>query len=293
MARFPTIDRGVERFTYWWTFLGPGGVVWLIMSWAASLFPPIAQYGIGGVIFAGLGAACVLMLVASISLIAWRYFHPLSSPPAKMPEPAVGSAPWKDDIEKAARLLEKYVDETTGTLITNNMPWKAEVARLNELGVSLHAADDDLRTKLARIQADLRNLDTKFHLFVKAVRARDAVNEILKPNDQTVMSLGSKLMYPESYSDAHAWLADCREWKIALNAIDDLVLAWTRGESTSYRSLFDLKARDYEQAPMPPDNIRSDETIIAFKTVCHAQSSYANQRDGIFSFFNERRFYPL
>lgn len=297
LRRFPAIDRGVERFTYWWTFLGPGGVVWLIMSWAASHFPPIAQYGIGGVIFAGLGAACILMLVASISLIAWRYFHPLgvaqsASRLEKMSEPAVGSAPWKNDIENMAKLLEKYVDETTSTLITKNMPWRVEIARLNELGVSLHAADEDLRAKLARIQADLRNLDTKFHLFVTSVRARDALNEVLKPKDQIVMSLGKKLMYPESYSDARTWLADYQVWEAALKAIDDVVVAWTRAESSGYSSLFDLQRRHYEQAPMPPQNIWSDETIMAFKTVSHVQASYANQRDGIFSFFNARMIYP-
>lgn len=125
LSRFPVIDRAVERFAYWWAFLGPSGLVWLVMSWVASHWPLIAQYGTGAVIFAGLGAACVLMLIASISLIAWRYFHPLgivremverSTSLEKMPEPPTGSTPWKTDIESIALALEQYVDATSGSL---------------------------------------------------------------------------------------------------------------------------------------------------------------------------------
>ena len=47
------------------------------MSWVASYIALIAQYGWGAVVFAGIGIACAIILVASGALVAWRYFNPL------------------------------------------------------------------------------------------------------------------------------------------------------------------------------------------------------------------------
>jgi hypothetical protein len=73
-------DRSVNRLGYWWAVFGPGGALAVVMSTAASYLAPVYQYGWGAVVFAGVGAACVIMLAASALLAAWRYFHPLSSP---------------------------------------------------------------------------------------------------------------------------------------------------------------------------------------------------------------------
>jgi hypothetical protein len=50
------------------------------MSWAASYIAPIAQYGWGAVVFAGIGVACAVTLVVSGAFVAWRYFNPLTIP---------------------------------------------------------------------------------------------------------------------------------------------------------------------------------------------------------------------
>lgn len=47
------------------------------MSWIASHITPIAQYGWGAVVFAGIGIACIITLVFSGAAVAWRYFDPL------------------------------------------------------------------------------------------------------------------------------------------------------------------------------------------------------------------------
>lgn len=47
------------------------------MSWVASYVVPIAQYGWGAVVFAGIGIACIITLVVSGAAVAWRYFAPL------------------------------------------------------------------------------------------------------------------------------------------------------------------------------------------------------------------------
>jgi hypothetical protein len=180
----------------------------------------------------------------------------------------------------------------------------ADITRLNEVGVVQHGASEFFRTQLSELRAAVKNLDERFathqqvvasgtSLLIRGLRARDALRDILTPSDQIAMSLGTKLMYPDDYPSAQAWLADYLPWRTALRTIDDLMIEWTkRQHPTVYASLFDLKGYHYEQAPMPPDNIRSDETIIAFKTVCQVQSSYANQRDGICALFQEKAVYP-
>jgi hypothetical protein len=71
---FQKIDEIVRRFVYWIAFFG---LVWAFMSWVATHITWVSKYGWGAVVFAGVGAACVVMLVVSGALVALRYFNPL------------------------------------------------------------------------------------------------------------------------------------------------------------------------------------------------------------------------
>jgi hypothetical protein len=71
---FQKIDEIVRRFVYWIAYFG---LVWAFMSWVAAHITWISKYGWGVVVFAGVGAACVVMLVVCGVLITWRYFNPL------------------------------------------------------------------------------------------------------------------------------------------------------------------------------------------------------------------------
>ena len=71
---FQKIDENVRRLVAWVTFFG---IVSAAMSWAAAYIIPISKYGWGAVIFAGVGTACVISLVGSVVLVAWRYFKPI------------------------------------------------------------------------------------------------------------------------------------------------------------------------------------------------------------------------
>jgi hypothetical protein len=70
-------DEIVRRIVYWAAFIA---LVSAPMSWVASYIAPIAKYGWGAVVFAGVGAACAITLVICGVLVAWRFFHPLSPP---------------------------------------------------------------------------------------------------------------------------------------------------------------------------------------------------------------------
>ena len=172
---------------------------------------------------------------------------------------------------------------------------RADLARLNEAGVTQHGATEYVRGQVAALQKEIKDSSKRTYLLIKAVRAHDAERDVLIPNDETVMSLGKQLTEAKAtdYPDPVAWLSDYQRWHAAIRAIDRVVLAWTDAEGFGgYASLLDLQARHFQHSPMPPDNIRTDDTIIPYKTVWHAQSSYANQRDNIFAFFRDCAAYP-
>src|SRR5580700_3704023 len=94
----------------------------VIANWVTDLH---STYGLGAVIFVGIGAACVIVLVISAALVAWRFFNPLPKTKTDgdaaltaIPAPAK-SAPWKDDIESMGSALEKYVDSLRSDVIAS------------------------------------------------------------------------------------------------------------------------------------------------------------------------------
>lgn len=289
----------------------------VIANWVTDLH---STYGLGAVIFVGIGAACVIVLVISAALVAWRLFNPL--PKAKTDEDVAltaipGSAqskPWKADIESLGSLLEKYVDATWGNLKNDiaslaealkATPWKAETDRLDKIGVAQHGVNEGFRNQLKELQSTIKTLVERLsthervvvsgtHLLIRGIRARDDRRFILIPNDEIAMLLGKRLVEAKvaDYPDAGSWLSDYQTWEAAARTIDNLLLDWTKDAPNMYPSLFKLERRHFANSPMPPDNIKSDDTIIHYKTVWHAQPSYANQRDGIFAFFDERAVLP-
>lgn len=270
------IDPSVQKISGWFTFIAGVGA---FLSWVASHFLPLSPYGWGAFVFAGLAAACVLSLVISVGLIAWRFFNPLSS--TTVPIETSGSAPWKADIESMGRAVEQYIDATSDKL-NNNLanalkaaPWKADIDR--------QAAAQ------AVISAGLGQLDRKFGFFIKAIRAGDAKRDVLVPNDKIAMALGKRLAEAKAadYPDPRAWFSDHQQWQTALRAIDRLVANWASAERyDGYAPFFNPEPRHFQHSPMPPENIRIDDMIIPFKMVWYAESSYARQRDGIFAFFD-------
>jgi|ERR1700691_4867681 hypothetical protein len=68
------IDQNINRAGSWATFLG---LVSMSMSWVAAHITLFYKYGWGAAVFAGVGLTCIVMLVISGCLVAWRYFNPL------------------------------------------------------------------------------------------------------------------------------------------------------------------------------------------------------------------------
>jgi hypothetical protein len=79
---FNKTDISADQLGYWWTIFAPAAMLSVLMSGIAAGFPSISQYGWGAIIFAGVGAACMIMFAASAFMVSWRYLNPLPKEPA-------------------------------------------------------------------------------------------------------------------------------------------------------------------------------------------------------------------
>jgi hypothetical protein len=288
-----------------------------IVSWVTHSISALAAYGWGLPVLVAIGVVLVIVMGLGFAAVpaveAWRKYHPPTTEPrSPLPDlsPEIGHLQRQLEvfIEGRGKDLELLklslppLEQQGRDLATRIDQFGADIVRLNELGVSQHQVNDDIRAKLDRqggaqavILADLRNLERKFGFFIKAIRAGDAQRDVLLPNDKTAMVLGKRLAEAKAvdYADPASWLSDYQQWHTAARVIDHLVVSWAKAEGFGgYAPLLDLEPRHFQHSPMPPENIRTDDTIIPFKTVWHAQSSYGNQRDNIFSFFETLAAFP-
>ena len=212
--------------------------------------------------------------------------------------PFTGDKPWKDDVESMGSALEKYVDSLRSDLIASlaealkATAWKADIDRLNELGVAQHSINDAFEGTIKQInltvKSDLQQADLRFRMVSTAVRARDTI-AILKEADGLVSSLGPRLIAASTsdYPEWKKWNTDYALWQAAFENIDDTMNHWK--EWTDYESPFlGLRQRDYERASnlMPPANIVSDVIDMGtrYKNVCLIYPRWEKAREQIFKF---------
>jgi hypothetical protein len=110
---FKKIDISLDRLGYWWTVFGPIGVLSVLMSGIATGFTSIAQYGWGAIVFAGVGAACVVMFSASALMVSWRYFEPLPNQPAT---PGEGQEVSTQDMSSRLAEAERGIAQNKASL---------------------------------------------------------------------------------------------------------------------------------------------------------------------------------
>lgn len=73
---FPAIDKFVDRIGYWFG-VPLFGLVWAAMTWLFNNLTAIANYGWAAVALAAIAGTCLIALVVSAWLMAWRYFNPV------------------------------------------------------------------------------------------------------------------------------------------------------------------------------------------------------------------------
>jgi hypothetical protein len=79
MGAFSKTHRMVSGVGNWIWLLGPGGVLWAVLSWVSSHFAPVANYGWAADVLAGIVFASLPMGMTGALLAGWRYFNPLPS----------------------------------------------------------------------------------------------------------------------------------------------------------------------------------------------------------------------
>jgi hypothetical protein len=123
----------MDRFGYWWAVFGAIGVLSVLMSGIATGFTSVAQYGWGAIVFSGVGAACVIMFAATALMVSWRYFNPVTKPPAT---PGEGQELSTQDISSRLAEAERGIAQNKASL-------------------------EELRTKAAMLTRSLRARDAQ------------------------------------------------------------------------------------------------------------------------------------
>jgi hypothetical protein len=267
---FNKTDISVDQLGYWWTIFGPMAMLSVLMSGIAAGFTSIAQYGWGAIVFAGVGAACVIMFAGSAFMVSWRYLNPLPKQPSTPSESREVST---QDISSRLAEIERGIAQNK--------------AGLGELRTKAEASTQDISSRLAEIErgiaqnkAGLEEVRTKAALLTRSLRAKDA-QSIIKEADQVVMSTYKKLL-EEAYPDEAAWADDYAAWEKAMSRIDDLMSQWTQQHHVPFLS---TRSKDSEASAPPPPHIKSDANATRYKAAWLAQSSYADQREGLFGYF--------
>jgi hypothetical protein len=150
LFRSPTVGSIADWYSLWQlvaSFFAGGA----LLSWAASSIEPVMRYGWGAAFFLGLISMCVIIVIASIGLIAWRFYKPLKSDQTVSPshQPAVeedaNRAASEADfearlhsVEGQARIifdiLEQFQQKTGSALSRIDELLKPNIGRLTLLG---------------------------------------------------------------------------------------------------------------------------------------------------------------
>jgi hypothetical protein len=296
LKRWQFVDGAVQRLVAWAAFVtivaAAFGAAVAGMSWVTNSIAALASYGWGVPVLVAIGIVLVIVVALSFAAVpaarAWRTFYPIKA--VRITDSDTKTATPASDGDELA-IIRGQIDEVNANAAQARRDIVTTMSNLAlDTNRDLKATNEKIETLANLISHQDKSFATRIDLLIRALRARDAKRDVLLPNDKVAMSLGKPLVEAKSdtYPDAASWLSDYQRWNDAMHAIDYLMGQWAKGVSP----LFDLKERHYKNSPMPPENIKTDDTIIPFKTVWHVQSSYSNQRDGLFAFLNEKAIFP-
>jgi hypothetical protein len=281
--RFPTVDKAIDRFGYWWAVFGPGGILSVLGSWAANSIKPISDLGWGAVAFVGVGVACIIMLVSSFCLIAWRYFNPLGpveGGKVKIENPNTGQ--FVDLVEHIDR-LETESKKRQETSLNASLALQGMLGKLED---KIERLGNDLTQLRDKTESDMRSARDSSLIITRSLRARDAESMISK-SDAIIMELAPSLIRADSerFDGPGSWSLNFNTWNDAVHQIDSVVCQWQQ----HFKPFLDLRTKDYESCHRnAPDNIMSNETATKYKTLCLVHSRYLSERSPIFTYFSTK-----
>lgn len=258
IKKIPGLTKPFDNIGIWWAVFGPSGVLSVIMSWAASGFEPVARYGWGAIVFAGVGAACVIMIAVSVLLIGWRYFHPLAR---QIENEDLGQqASTGADTQE----LNDRISDLTTTMVNLAKDSDARISKLEE-----------------QIKSNKTSIENQIRLVSDRGHAQRAVYELLEYKreiERLIMLLDRPVKQPEGLRNWADWNTRFRKF-----------------ETTLYNYMLTIEAYYPNDVPniriIPPETYRSDtgdfarelfpdhQTAHDFKTFRYHSSIYESVGD--------------
>ena len=280
------------------------------MTWVTKSIAQLSDYGWGLPVLIAIGVVLIILIVLSFvatpmveAYIRFRRHRDSQTGKneavqvANMPTSAIseGLAELDRKIDELRKESETFESLATKAELADRLnPIAADIARFNDLGVSLHSTNESFRDQFKELRGELAKLQSLvesnrkqsemvYEILSKAIRARDA-ESIIKEADQQIISIGKKLL-EESYPDEAAWADAYTIWEKAMTRIDNVLSSW---QKEHYTPFLDIRRKDFEGGTPSPSNIKSDQNIIRYKTVWLAQPRYANIRENIFIYFSSK-----
>lgn len=250
---YTQIDINVNRLGYWWTVFGPGGVLAVAMSWLFSAVGPIAAYGWGAVVLLGIASACIVMLVASVSLVAWRYFNPIAE--TEREETVHDQGSYGLDKFMAARGVMQ--------------------GQISDLEGQLRTAQEQIRnvSDSARIQIDRLNER------IVAQKAVYALRQHKREIERLMLLLDRTMKQPKNEQNWELWRERFRRFESQVFHFVYIVRLFYPNEADAIR---DVPAGYYRGSygEFAPDNFPDQETGHDFKTFRKICENYRDLAPG-------------
>jgi hypothetical protein len=267
--RFPALDKSIDRFGYWWAVFGPGGILTVLGGWVANGIKPISDLGWGAVVFVGLGAACILMLVASALLVAYRYFNPLSqvdkSDAAKLPDQDSLAEMWQKITDVNKTMAHLFLD-SDASLKKAATGLDGQIAAVN---ARIDAATNSLRQENSNLAGKVFALKT-FH----------ELRRLQRDIDRLVTLLERPLKQPKELRDWNAWSNRFKKYSRAIQSFSILATFYYPREAAALTyidpSVYRISSNDFA-----PENFPNPETAHDFKTFRQLRAAYEGLAKGL------------
>lgn len=161
------------------------------MSGIFSFFEPVARHGWAAVVLSGIGSACVISLVLSAALVAFRYFRPFGSAAiGVLPNQAQSSdeaGKVKDKDVNAIALASEFANFEKN-LHRNNRKianFEQDIRLLRQIAIHITSMEV-LSIAISRVK------NIKFQTDIKSIELKDVRAEIDRIHKQ-IMEIGSLL----------------------------------------------------------------------------------------------------
>jgi hypothetical protein len=255
-----------------------------LLTWVAQRWGELTGGSWPASIFVGLAATCILVLVVSAYLVAFRIFKPL--PKAQNREESLGTADdefYQDQRSSELVELATYVDSLGRKVTTLEKSIGEYGGAARHLDGQFGTLDGAIHEIKKRLDSFERRTDDGLLRFATSLRARDALAMITE-SDEMVVGLASKLLAAKEapYDQPGGWFLNYNNWASEMSKIDHIACMWQK----DFKPFMDVRRLDYENAHIDvPENIKGEKNATKYQTLHLVSCRYEGERDGLLRYF--------